>query len=476
MQAFTLTLLAAYFAVLVAIGVFAHRRGKKSAEDYFLANRGFGAVVLFFTLAATNFSAFTFLGFAGKAYTDGMGEYGVMAVGTAFMALMFYVIGRKVWQLGKSNGYVTPGELVGGRYHSRSLQILFTVIMSAFTIPYLAIQAIGAGYILQMVFPELGMKIGAILIMGIICFYVVSGGMKASGWTDVLQGMIMVAAMLVACAFIAHSLGGFESATHAAFEAQPSLFSRPGPNDYFTTQLWLSFFILWVFCDPMFPQMFTRFYTAKSQRSLKTAMVAYPVLISFFFLLPVLIGVWAHGTGMDVANPDNVLLLMVKNYTPFPVFSFVIVGALAALMSTADSQLLSLSTMITCDMVGKRVNYSRIVTVLLTLFAMAFVVFGYNPATGIMGTLVKTTFSGLVVLSPAVIATLYWRRATKWGCMASIMGGEATVFLYTYTTLPTWGFLPAIIALLVSALLLLLFSVIERMVVPAVHDSVPAQG
>lgn len=464
MQWFTLALLAAYCIVLVAIGIAAHRGGRKSAEDYFLANRGFGAVVLFFTLAATNFSAFTFLGFAGKAYTDGMGEYGVMALGTAFMAIMFYVIGRRVWQLGKTNGYITPGELVGGRYGSRGLQVLFTVIMSAFTIPYLAIQAIGAGYILQMIIPEASMKIGALLIMGIICFYVLSGGMRASGWTDVFQGMIMVAAMLVACAFIAHSLGGFESATRAALEVQPALFSRPGPNDYFTTQLWLSFFILWVFCDPVFPQMFTRFYTAKSQRSLKTAMVAYPVLISFFFLLPVLIGVWAHGTGMDVANPDNVLLLMVKHYTPVPVFSFVIVGALAALMSTADSQLLSLSTMITCDMVGKRVDFSRIITVLLTLFAMVFVLFGYDPKTGIMGTLVKTTFSGLVVLAPAVIATLYWRGATKWGCVAGIMGGEATVFLYTFTDLPTGGFLPALIALLVSTLLLLVVSGIDRAV------------
>ncbi|MGC9308421.1 MAG: sodium:solute symporter family transporter [Thermoplasmatota archaeon] len=447
-----------YILLLVTIGIYASLKADRTPEDYFLANRGFGPLVLFFTLAATNFSAFTFLGFAGAAYTHGLGQYGVMALGTACMAIMFYVIGRKVWHLGKTNGYVTPGELVGGRYGSRTLQLLFTGVMSLFTIPYLAIQAVGAGYILEMLVPGFDMKIGAIAAVGVICFYVLSGGMRASGWTDVVQGVLMVVAMVAAVAFVGHSLGGLEQASLAARDVAPSLFARPGPNDYFTVKIWLSFFILWVFCDPMFPQMFTRFYTAKSQRSLRTAMVFYPLLISFFFLLPVLIGVWAHGTGIAVDTPDNVLLVMVETYAPPLVFSFVSVGALAALMSTADSQLLSLSTMLTADTVGKNVKISRMVTVALTVFTVIFVVFGYDPAAGIMGTLVDTTFSGLVVLAPAVLATLYWERATHVGCIASILGGEALVFLHYLVELPTGGFLPSITALVAATGILIVVS------------------
>lgn len=448
-----------YFLILLALGIYSHKRSEEDVEDYFLAGRSFGPVVLFFTLAATNFSAFSFLGFAGKAYTDGMGQYGVMALGTSFMAVMFYIIGKKVWKIGKEKGYITPGELVGGRYDSKTLKLIFTGTMSIFTIPYLAIQAIGAGYILRMVFPELSMEIGAIAVTIIISFYVLVGGMRASGWTDVFQGVIMVVAMVTAFAFIAHSLGGLGNATSAAYNAQPSLFSRPGPNGYFTIKIWLSFLILWIFCDPMFPQIFTRFYTAKSQHSLKVSMALYPLLISFFFLLPVLIGVWAHGAGIEVSNPDNVLLLMMKNYSPSFVFSFAIVGALAALMSTADSQLLSLSTILTCDIMGKKVKYSRFVTAFLTFFVLIFIIFGYNPKAGIMGTLVSTTFSGLVVLFPSVLATLYWRRATKWGCMASIIGGEFVVFSSAYVPIPSFGFLPSIIALAVSFTLLFVVSI-----------------
>jgi len=377
------------------------------------------------------------------------------------MAIMFYILGRKIWRIGKEKGYITPGELIGGRYNSKGLQLLFTTIMSIFTIPYLAIQAIGAGYILQMIFPDIDVKLGAIVVMIIICLYVLFGGMRATGWTDVFQGIIMIVAMIAAFAFIANSLGGASRATLLAYESNPSLFSRPGPNNFFTPQIWLSFLILWIFCDPMFPQIFTRFYTAKSEKSLKTAMILYPVLISFFFLLPVLIGVWAHGAGIETANPDNVLLLMVEKYTPPAVFSLVIIGALAALMSTADSQLLAVSTLLTCDFLGKKVGRSKIITIMLTIFAVAFVIFGYNPKAGIMGTLVKTTFSGLVVLFPATFATLYWQKATKWGCIFSIIGGEATVFIYAFYNLPSFGFLPSIIALAISFILLFFVSLIE---------------
>lgn len=104
--------LIAYFAILMLIAVIARRKTIDDPEDYFLANRKFASPILFFTLAATNFSAFTFLGFAGKAYTDGVGQYGVMALGTSFMAIMFYILGRKIWRIGKEKGYITPGELI----------------------------------------------------------------------------------------------------------------------------------------------------------------------------------------------------------------------------------------------------------------------------------------------------------------------------------------------------------------------------
>lgn len=461
-----IVLVIVYFIILILLGIYAHRRTKKTPEDYFLANRTFGPVILFFTLAATNFSAFTFLGFAGKAYSSGFGQYGIMGFGTAIMAIMFFIIGRKVWRLGKKKGYITPPELVGDRFNSVSLRLLFMFVMVIFTIPYLATQAIGAGMLIQYM-TDVSWQIGAIITMIVIMVYVLSGGMRGSGWTDVLQGLIMIIAMTMAVVFVAVALGGFEAANMAAYEAKPELFTRPGGGDFFLPQVWFSFMLLWIFADPMFPQIFSRFYTAKNEKSLKMSMILYPIVVSFLFLFPVLIGIWTHGTGLEIAkgSEDMVLPIMVANYTPSLVFAFVMIGALAALMSTADSQLLSLSTMLSRDIPIKKkrvseILFGKIVIVILSLFAVLFVVGGYDPKVGIMGTLVSTTFSGLAVLCPTTIAALYWKRATKYGCISSILVGEISIFLFQYKILPDYGFLSAIWGILIAIVILFFVSYI----------------
>jgi SSS family solute:Na+ symporter len=219
----------------------------------------------------------------------------------------------------------------------------------------------------------------------------------------------------------------------------------------------------------MFPQIFSRFYTAKDQKSLKMSMILYPIVVSFLFLFPVLIGVWAHGAGLTVASgqEDMVLPMMVATYAPSFIYAFVMVGALAALMSTADSQLLSLSTMLSHDIPMRRrriseITFGKILVVLLSLFAIWFVVGRYDPSTGIMGTLVSTTFSGLAVLCPTVLAALYWRRATKYGCIASIIVGESSIFLFQYKILPALGFLSAIWAIFIAIVVLIFVSYITK--------------
>lgn len=454
-----------YFLILMSVGILAYRKTKKTPEDYFIAGRTFGPIILFFSLAATNFSAFAFLGFAGNAYKSGFGQYGIMGFGTAIMAIMFFVIGRKVWKLGKEKRYITPPELIGDRFNSRSLRLIFMGVMVVFTVPYLAVQAVGAGIIIQYVTGSIGWQIGAVATIIVIMFYVLLGGMRGSGWADVIQGVMMITAMTLAVIFVAVSLGGFENANLMAYNANPVLFTRPGGGEYFTMQIWFSFMLLWLFVDPMFPQLFSIFYTAKNQKSFKISMILYPIVVSFIFLFPVLIGVWAHGAGviMPVGQEDMVLPMMVQSYAPSMVFVFVMVGALAALISTADSQLLSLSTMLSHDLLGLKkgrleVVYGKILIVLLSLFAVLFVISGYDPNEGIMGTLVKTTFSGLVVLCPTTLAALYWKKATKYGCISSIIVGEISIILFHYKFLPDFGFLPGILALFIAIIVLVVVS------------------
>ena len=342
------------------------------------------------------------------------------------------------------------------------------IVMVVFTIPYLATQAIGAGLIIENVTnSSISWQIGAILTMLVIMIYVLFGGMRGSGWTDVIQGIAMILAMVLAVIFISNSLGGFENANMMAFKARPDLFIRPGGGNYFTPFIWFSFMLLWVFADPMFPQIFSRFYTAKDEKSLKYSIIVYPIIVSFLFLFPVLIGVWAHGVGIIPNQNDMILPIMVYTYAPGYVYSFVMIGALAALMSTADSQLLSLSTMLSHDLKFKKIkiseiNFARILIIILSLFAFFFVINNYDPKVGIMSTLVKTTFSGLAVLCPTTIAALYWKKATKWGCISSILAGEFSIFIFELKFIPTFGFLSAVWAILISIIVLITVSYIKK--------------
>src|SRR5512138_220051 len=116
-----IVILVGYFLAILAIAAFTRLRLGSSSESYFLADRRLGGVVLLATMAATNFSAFTVYGTSGAGYRDGYGFLPLMAFGTGFMALSFWVIGRKAWRVGRESGVMTPPELVGHLYASPAL-------------------------------------------------------------------------------------------------------------------------------------------------------------------------------------------------------------------------------------------------------------------------------------------------------------------------------------------------------------------
>ena len=102
----------AYLLSTLIIEIIGYRSQKNTPEDYFLADIKIGSIVLFFTLIATNFSAFAFLGLSGAGYRIGISYYPMIGFGTALVGITFYFIGYKVWLLGKEQGLITPSELI----------------------------------------------------------------------------------------------------------------------------------------------------------------------------------------------------------------------------------------------------------------------------------------------------------------------------------------------------------------------------
>jgi len=460
-------ILSLYLLVTLLLGIIGYRQQKNTPDDYFLADRNINPVVLFFTLIATNLSAFFFLGFAGASYRIGLSYYPMMSFGTAIIGLSFYFIGYKTWLLGKQKGFITPGELIEDRFQSKSLKLLVLAVMVIFTIPYLALQPIGAGYLLEgLTNGQIPYFLGAALLTFVIVLYVFLGGMRSVALTDVLQGILMFVFMLAAVVVIARSLGGFEQATQTVYDLKPELFSRQGADNSFTPRTWFSFLLLWVLSVPMFPQMFMRFYTAKNAISLKLSAILYPLVTAILILCPVLIGLWGHigFSTLSGQEADRIFPLMLSEYTPPWFAAFVIVGALAAFMSTLDSVLLALSSMLTRDLYipyfrpqASLQEQTLIGKVLIILLAVIGLIVAANKPDTILA-IVKDAFTGLAVLFPTVIAALYGKNVPPIACILSICAGEVAAFGFQFNLISkelTFGFLPVVPVVALSSFVIL---------------------
>ncbi len=470
-------ILALYLCMSIAIGIYG-RSEEDSAEDYFVASRKINPWVLFCTLAATNFSAFFFLGFAGASYRAGWGFYGIMAMGTSLVGLSILLLGIPIHKLGKEKGYITPPELIAGETNSKYLGWLYGTVLVIFTLPYLATQPMGAGMLLETLSGgEIPYFTGALLLTCVMIIYLILGGMKSSAMTDVFQGILMFSILVIFVIgfFIHEDIGGFSKAGQSLWDNKPEKFVREGN---FTWEIVFSFTILWPITVPMFPQLFSRFYIAEDDKAIRTAAWLYPTVVPILFLFPVIIGVYGNIVDFDrtltKTESDNILPLVLTEYAPLWAGAIVCVGAIAAFMSTADSQILAMSSIITKDGLPaiteiKEENEKQIGRILIIILAIIGLVLAYDPPDTIFD-IVSQAFTGLAVLFPTTVAVLYWKRVRANSCIISIIAGEIIVAWSYWSTktgnaIPEWftqGFHISTPVILITIIVLWISTEIEE--------------
>jgi len=470
-------ILALYLCISVAIGFYG-RSEEDTAEDYFVASRKINPWILFCTLAATNFSAFFFLGFAGASYRAGWGFYGLMSMGTSLVGLSILLLGIPIYKLGKEKGYITPPALIAGETNSIYLGWLYGAVLVIFTLPYLATQPMGAGILLETLSGgEIPYFTGAFLLTCVMITYLIMGGMKSSAMTDVFQGILMftILAIFVIGFFIHEDIGGFSKAGQSLWDNKPEKFIREGN---FTWQIIFSYTILWPITVPMFPQLFSRFYIAEDDKAIRTVAWLYPTVVPVLFLFPVIIGVYGNIVEFDQdltkAQTDNILPLVLTEYAPLWAGAIVCIGAIAAFMSTADSQILAISSIITRDGLPaiteiKEENEKQVGRILIIILAIIGLVLAYNPPDTIFH-IVSQAFTGLAVLFPTTVAVLYWKRVKANSCIISIIAGEIIVVWSYWSTktgnsIPEWftqGFHISTPVIIVTILVLWISTEIEE--------------
>ncbi|MXV64480.1 sodium:solute symporter family protein [Natronorubrum sp. JWXQ-INN-674] len=428
-----LGIIVGYLILALLIGLVAYRLTDRTAEDFYLASRTLGTIVLLFTTFATLLSAFTF--FAGPNIAYAQGPEWVLVMGLMdgiIFAVLWYVIGYKQWLLGRQYDYVTLGEMLGDRFASRRLRGLVAGVSLLWLFPYVMLQQVGAGTALQALTEgAVPYAVGAGLITAFMILYVVVAGMRGIAWTDTLQGAFMLVTTWIALVWVLVAVGGPGSATSALASSEETAHFLSLGSDYYTAQWMLSTAITIGFGVAMFPQVNQRFFAAGSKTVLKRSFALWPILCVLLFVPSFMLGAWARGLDVAIPEGDNVLPAVLAEYTPVWFAALVIAGAMAAMMSSSDSMLLSGSSYFTRDLYRPFVEQSiserredLLARVGVVLFATAS--FGaslVNPAT--LFELGDAAFSGFAQLALPVIVALYWRRTTRAGITAGILVSQA---------------------------------------------------
>jgi SSS family solute:Na+ symporter len=372
------------------------------------------------------------------------------------------VVGTRVNALARERGYVTPADFIADRYGSRALRSLFSLVMIVLTMPYLATQAVASGRALETL-AGLPYAAGAGLVTGVSVLVVALGGMRSDAWTDVVQGAMMVLFTAAAFALIAAANGGFVAVNARAFAAEPALFSRPGADGSLVPGVWLGYLLLWLCADPMFPQLFQRFMAARDRRSLAATAALYPVVTTVLFFLTVSIGVMGRASlpGLTAAQSDNVFTLLLERHVGGPLAALLLTAGMAALMSTLDSQLLTLGSMITLDFTRRRRPGVLAEKLVLVAVGAAGYLIALRPPTSILDLLTSASFTGLAALAPVVVGGLFWRRAGRRAAIASIAAGETLAAGFALRVLRLPGVLPVVPVLAATVLVFVAGSFME---------------
>ena len=475
-----LIIISVYLVLLLLLGLFSNRLFRGTSTDYFLASRGIGSFLLLMSLFGTTMTAFALVGSSGEAFKSGIGVYGKMASWSGIIhSACFFLVGIKLWSFGARYGYMTQIQFFRDRFDSDKIGILLFPILVGLVIPYLLIGVISSGTVIEKLttgaFPKtfadtkgaVPYGIGSAVICLVVLTYVFFGGVRGTAWANAFQTIVFIILGMVAFTLIADRLGGVENATKqvqtynptrlkrgvtdedrnrykekaAAFVSGESVIKPAEPKGI--TQLHFLTYMFIPLSVGMFPHLFQHWLTAKSAKSFRLPVIAHPILIMIVWVPCVLIGVWATSAVVDgkpvippgFANPNAVLVVMVKKLATPMVGGFLSAGILAAIMSSLDSQFLCIGSIFTNDIVGHYIGHdkmsdrNKLITgrVFVVLIVLATYLLGLKFATTrSVFTLGVWCFTGFASLFPLVFAALYWKRTTKMGAYSCVLATAAT--------------------------------------------------
>ncbi len=417
-----------YLLVNILLGVLANRRLRVDMEDFLLYGRKAGFVVLYLSVVATYHSAFAFLGSGGFYYTHGIGFWDA-GTWTIMVGAITYVVGSRIWALGKRFGYITPADMLADFYESEAVRVVTAVVSILFTILYIQVQAQGLGYIVSVASGDrISFEVGTLILLGVTAWYLMVGGLRAVYWTDVVQGVWMYVAIWVGALYLAYHLFGGPGELWRAVQAQrPDLLTLPGPRGFFTPGMWVGMGVALSFGIVFQPHMMIRYFTAADGKIVKWLGATTPLYLMTIYIPAALVGLGGAVILPGLAIPDRIFPELLFRFAPAWLTGIVLAGATAAAMSTLSSILHANMTVLTRDVYQRYVapaasqaHYVRVGRA----FVVALLAVGYVLSVktfAFLVTLVTLSGSGALQLMPAILGVCFpgrrpfTRAGVLWG-------------------------------------------------------------
>ena len=421
-----------YLLGTIVLGVVANRRMQVDLEDFLLYGRKAGFVVLYLTVVASFHSAFAFLGSGGFFYTHGVGFWAA-GTWTVLVGAITYVLGTRIWALGKAFGYITPADLLADFYESEAVRVAVAVVSVVFTILYIQVQAQGLGYIINVASGgRISIPLGTLVLLVVAAAYLMAGGLRAVYWTDVLQGVWMYLAVWIGALVLAFELfGGPFELWRAVAAERPDLLTVPGPQGFFTPGMWIGMTITLSFGIVFQPHMLIRYYTAVDARTLKLLGATTPIYLMTLYVPAALVGLGGALAMPGLEVPDTIFPELLVAHAPAWLTGLILAGATAAAMSTLDSILHANMTVLTRDVYQRYVAPDRSQAHYVAVgraIVVALLVVGYLLSVrsyDFLVVLVTLSGSGALQLMPGILGVCVpgGRTLTRAGVLAGIAAG-----------------------------------------------------
>ncbi len=429
---------ACFLVVLVVITIWS-RQESHSVEGYYVAGKKLPWWVVAFSTNATGESGWLLLGLTGMAYLVGVHALWVVAGEVIGIALSWMLVARRLKRATDGYGSITVPDYLESRFNDhrhvlRKISILIILLMVG---AYAAAQMVAAGKAFS-TFLEMDYRWGVALGAFITVLYTATGGFKAVAYTDVLQGVLMLLALVLIPLFALDHLGGWAAVSAQLGSMDVSLLDPMGPQGWTVAGIVAvaSFLAIGL---PFIgvPQLMVRFISLRSEKEVFGAGLTSVICILLFDLGAVMIGLCGRVMFPELADAETVLPQVSQALFPPVITGIVMVVVLAAIMSTVDSLLILASSAVVRDYLEKVRKFSsgdqrlartgKWVTVVIGVLAMLVAL----SETRAVFWFVLFAWSGLgAAFGPVLLCSLYWSRTTRSGAVAGMLTGFGTIMVW----------------------------------------------